>query len=123
MINNSEFWAWVENKTDETGISFSELERRAGVAKGGMVRRRNEQKIPTVEMAEGMCRALKVDWVEFWGHAGFVAEYSPEGVTLSEDDLSGLDEELYYLLRDRSDDFKAALIKTAKAWALYEDMK
>lgn len=100
-----------------------ELEKRAGFTHGSISRRKNDQKLPTTEMAEGMCKALKVSWVELWARAGFVEEYSAEEVVLSEGDLSGLDEELYYLLRDRSDEFKAALIKTAKAWILYEDLK
>lgn len=119
---NNDFWVWVEVKTEEMGISFSELERRSGASKGGMVRRKNDQKLPTVEMAEGMCKALKVSWVELWHRAGLVKEYSPAEVVLTGDELTGLDEELYYLLRDRSDDFKAALLKTAKAWVLYEEM-
>lgn len=118
------FWEWVQNRMDEIGISsFRELERRASVANGVINTRKNDLKFPTVEMAEGMCRALKVSWVELWAQAGFIEAYSPETVVLTPDQLEELDAELYYAVRDRTDEFKKALLKTAKAWILYEDLR
>lgn len=119
------FWEWVQTRMDEVGISsFRELERRANVANGVINSRKNDLKFPTVEMAEGLCHALKVDWVELWGRAGFVEEYSPSNVGLSPDQLTGLDVEIYYALRSAGDDFKQAVLKTIKTWlVLYEELK
>jgi transcriptional regulator with XRE-family HTH domain len=114
------FWEWVQRKMDELGISsFRELERRANMSNGSISSRKNELKFPTVEIAEGLCRALRVDWVELWTRAGYVSKYH---LPVSSD-LEALDAELYHTLRGRSEEFKKALLKTAKAWGLYEDLK
>ena len=69
------FWEWVENRMDQIGIaSYRELESRSGFANGAISRRKNALKFPTVEMAEGMCQALRVSWVELWKEAGFIVE-------------------------------------------------
>jgi transcriptional regulator with XRE-family HTH domain len=119
------FWDWVDRRSEEVGIvSFRELENRSGFSHGAIGRRKNNHKFPTVEMAEGMCHALKVDWVKLWSHAGFVDEYSPEKVQLTADQLTGLDAEIYYALRDTGDDFKQAVLKTIKTWlVLYEELR
>ena len=109
---------------EEIGInSIRELEKRAGFKTSAVLRRRNELKFPTIEMAEGLCRALKINWVEFWAMAGFIEEYNAEKVELTPDKLSGMDEEIYYSLRPVSDEFKRAVLKTIKAWLLYEELK
>lgn len=125
MKNVSAFWEWVEKRMEEVGVpSIRELEKRAGFKTSAILRRKNDLKFPTVEMAEGMCYALKVDWVELWAQAGFVSEYSPEKVALTVDQLNGLDAEIYYTLRDTGDDFKRAVLKTIKTWlVLYEELK
>lgn len=104
----------------EVGISsLRELARRSGVSHGTISAYRSDLKPPTVETAEGLCRALKVDWVELWERAGYVSKFRLPPSS----DLEGLDAEIYYTLKDRSEEFKKALLKTAKAWGLYEDLK
>lgn len=104
------FWQWVQQKMEEQGISsFRELERRAGVSNGVINSRKNNLKFPTVEMAEGLCRGLRVSWVELWEHAGFVEPQTA-------DQLTGLDAEMYRTLQDASDTFKQAALKAIKAW-------
>lgn len=124
MKDVSVFWEQVDKRMEEIGInSIRELEKRAGFQTSAILRRRNDLKFPTIEMAEGLCRALKVNWVEFWAMAGYVEEYSTERVELTSEKLSGLDEEIYYSLRRVSDEFKQAVLKTIKAWLLYEEFK
>jgi transcriptional regulator with XRE-family HTH domain len=104
--------------------SIRELEKRAGFKTSAILRRKNELKFPTVEMAEGLCYALKVDWTELWSHAGFVEAYSGERVALTVDQLTGLDAEIYYTLRPAGDDFKRAVLKTVKTWlVLYDELR
>ena len=112
------FWEWVDQRTDEIGInSFRELEKKSGYAPGAIGKRKNASKFPTVEMAEGMCRALRVSWVELWTQAGFIDR-------VSEDMLVGLDAEIYQALQGTGDDFKRAVLKTIKTWlVLYEELK
>jgi len=93
--------------------SFRELERRAGVANGVISSRKNEIKPPTVEMAEGLCQALKVDWVELWTQAGYIARLPTTS------DLVGLDAEIYQALAPAGDDFKLAILKTIKTWLVF----
>jgi transcriptional regulator with XRE-family HTH domain len=101
---------------DELGISsFRELERKANVSNGSISSRKNELKFPTVEMAEALCNALSVSWGDLWEQAGF-SRVEPG-------QLKGLDAEIYYTLKGRSEEFKKALLKTAKAWGLYEDLR
>jgi hypothetical protein len=118
------FWDWVQTRMDELDISsLRELERRSGFENGAIGRCKNEHKFPTVGMAEGMCRALRVDWAELWTQAGYMSRLSQAEVSLTAEQLSGLDAELYYAVQGRSEEFKKALLKTAKAWGLYEDLK
>lgn len=109
---------------DELEISsFRELERKANMSNGSISSRKNELKFPTVEMAEGLCRALRVDWVKLWTEAGFMDRLSQAEVSPAPEQLAGLDAEIYFSLKDRSAEFKKALLKTAKAWGLYEDLR
>ncbi len=110
MKNSSTFWQWVQQRMEEVGIpSFRELEKRAGLSTGAINSRKNDLKFPTVEMADGLCRALNVSWVDLWERAGFVQR-------LSTDQLTGLDAEIHQTLHGASDDFKRAVLKTIKAW-------
>ena len=110
------FWQWVQQRMEELGISsFRELERRAGVSNGVINSRKNDLKFPTVEMAERLCRGLRVSWVELWEHAGFVEPQTA-------DQLTGLDVEIYRALQDTEDNFKQAVLKTVKTWRVaWED--
>ena len=108
------FWEWVQSKMEEEGIaSFRELDRKAGMAHGVIGARKNDLKFPTVEMAEGLCRALKVSWVELWSEAGFIER-------LPTDQLVGLDAEIHQVLQSTDHKFKRTVLVTVKAWlALY----
>ena len=118
------FWDWIDKRSEEVGIlSVSELERRAGVANGTIRSRKSRLKPPTVEMAEGLCRALRVDWIELWTRAGYVDQFSPEVVNPRASDLHGLDAEIYQALQGTSDDFKQATLETIKAWLICEKTK
>jgi transcriptional regulator with XRE-family HTH domain len=110
---------------DELNISsFRELEKRAGFQNGAVGRRKNERKFPTVEMAEGLCRALRVDWVELWTRAGYMERLSQAEVSPAPEQLTGLDAEIYQVLQDTGDDFKGALLKTVRIWlVLYEELR
>jgi transcriptional regulator with XRE-family HTH domain len=110
MKDPNTFWQWVQERMEERGIPFfRELERRARVSNGVINSRKNNLKIPTVEMAEGLCHALQVSWVDPWEQAGFVQQ-------LSIDQLIGLDAEIHRTLQDADNDFKRAVLKTIKAW-------
>jgi transcriptional regulator with XRE-family HTH domain len=110
------FWQWVQQKMEEMGISsFRELERRSNLANGAISTRKNDVKFPTVEMAEGLCRGLGVSWIELWEHAGFV---EPQ----TEDQLTGLDIEIYRALQNAKDSVKRAALETIKVWLVaWED--
>jgi transcriptional regulator with XRE-family HTH domain len=104
------FWQWVQQRMEYLGIpSFRELEKRAGLSNGAINSRKNDFKFPTVEMAEGLCHALQVSWVDLWEQAGFVQR-------LSTDQLTGLDAEIYQTLQGTTDTFKQAALKAIKAW-------
>jgi len=73
-------------------------------------------KPPTVEMAEGLCRALRVSWCELWEQAGFVEHVTKE-------DLKEVDAEIYRELEGMPGQFKRRvlkLIRLCKTW-LTED--
>lgn len=112
------FWKWVDKRTDEINIrSLRDLEQKSGFAPGAIGKRKNALKFPTVEMAEGLCRALHVTWCELWEKAGFVDRIDTRYFT-------GLDAEIYDALRDVGDDFKQAALKTIKTWLiLYDELK
>jgi len=60
---------------DEIGVnSFRELSIRSGLSDSAIGKRKREGKLPTVEMADGMCRVLHVTWVELWTQAGKVPD-------------------------------------------------
>ena len=83
------FWEWVDDRMIEIGIpSYRQLESSAGFANGAIGRRKNDAKLPTVEMAEGLCRALRVSWCELWEQAGFVQH-------VTEEDLRGEEAEIH----------------------------
>ncbi len=104
------FWQWVQERMAEVGISsFRELERKAGISNGVINSRKNDLKFPTVEMAEGLCRALRVSWIDLWEHAGFI-------LPRSADQITGLDAEIYQTLQGASDDFKRAVLRTIQTW-------
>lgn len=67
-------------------------------------------------MAEGMCQALRIDWCVFWSKAGMTEEYSQKNVQLTPDQLSGLDADIYYAVKDKDNCFKEAILKTIKAF-------
>jgi transcriptional regulator with XRE-family HTH domain len=78
------FWAWVDSRMIEVGISsYRDLARRAGVSHGTINQAKNSLKVPTVEIAEGLCRALRVDWVELWSRAGFVDRLNVDRTALT----------------------------------------
>lgn len=90
------------------------------MSNGAISSRKNELKLPTVEIAKGLCQALNVDWVDLWVQVGFVDKYHIP----SSSDLKGLDAEIYQLLRNTGDDFKSATLKTIKTWLiLYEELR
>ncbi len=101
----------------EIGIpSYRQLESSAGFANGAIGRRKNDAKFPTVEMAEGLCQALRVSWCELWEQAGFVKHVTKE-------DLEGLEAEIHRELEGMPDQFKRRvlkLIRLCKTW-LVED--
>lgn len=122
MKNVSGFWDWVLIRMDEVGIkSITDLESRSGFSKGAIVRRKNDYKFPTVEMAEGMCHALRVTWVELWDRAGFVQEFSQKNVALTVDRLDETEAAIYYAIRGEDEAFKQAVLKTVKAWLAYKE--
>jgi len=124
MKDVSAFWQFVDKRMEEIGInSIRELEKRAGFQTSAILRRRSDLKYPTTEMAEGLCRALRVDWIELWTQAGYVERLGQPVINPGSSDLSGIDEEIYYSLRLVSDEFKKAVLKTIKAWLLYEELK
>ena len=125
MKDVSTFWEWVDLRMEEVGIkSVRELEKRAGFKTSAILRRRNDLKFPTVEMAEGLCRALRVDWVKLWEQAGYVERLSQAEVSPAPEQLTGLDAEIYQVLQDTGDDFKGALLKTVRIWlVLYEELR
>jgi transcriptional regulator with XRE-family HTH domain len=103
------FWQWVERRMEELEISsFRQLEKKAGFSPGAIGKRKNEIKPPTVEMAEGLCQALRVDWLELWTQAGYI---QPLPAT---SDLQGLDAEIYLALSGKDDEFKRAFLKIIK---------
>lgn len=106
---------------NDVGItSMRDLARRAGVSHATISTYKNQLKPPTVETAEGLCYALKVDWVELWERAGYVGKFQPPRSS----DLEGLDAEIYQALKGTGDDFKLAVLKTIKSWlVLYEELR
>jgi len=93
--------------------SFRQLEKKAGFSPGSIGKRKNESKPPTVEMAEGLCQALRVDWVELWTQAGYIKPLPASS------DLVGLDAEIYQALAPAGDDFKRAVLKTIQTWLVF----
>jgi hypothetical protein len=66
-------------------------------------------------MAEGMCHALQVSWIDLWDKAGYIKN-------VGADQLAGLDAEIHEALRETNDDFKGAVLKTIRAWlTVYDD--
>jgi len=117
MTNVDVFWGWVDTRMEELNIkSFRELERKAGISHGSISKKRSDQKLPSVEMAESLCRVLKVTWLELWAQTDLVQQVDDEYLT-------GVDAELQAVLKDKDDEFKRALLATAKAWSLYEELK
>lgn len=71
-------------------------------------------KLPTVEMAEGLCQALRVTWCELWEQAGFVEH-------ITEEDLEGLDADIHWELKEMPNWFKRRmleLIRLFKVWVV-----
>lgn len=96
---------------DELEIrSIHELARRAGMSHGTINAQKNHAKPLTFKMAEGLCRALKVDFVELLTHAGYIAKLPAPS------DLAGIDAEIYLALLDKDEEFKRAVLKTIKIW-------
>lgn len=112
------FWLWVQQEMLSKDIqSFRDLERRAGLSNGSISSRKNDLKLPTVEMAQALTDALGVTWVKLWSEAGIVSQVDPS-------QLKGLDAEIYQSLQGTGDDFKLAVLKTIKTWlVLYEELK
>jgi transcriptional regulator with XRE-family HTH domain len=108
--NVQAFWKWVEDRMETLGVpSISQLEDLAGLGGGTINKRKNALRFPTVEMAEGMCRALRVSWSELWEKAGFVD-------SVREDELTGVDAEIYRALQGRGDDFKRRVLQSIGVW-------
>jgi len=100
------FWEWVEQRMEEVDLlSYRQLEAAAGFANGAIGRRKNDAKFPTVEMAEGLCHALRVGWVELWTRAGFVNE------AMQEDQLMGVDAEILWEVQGTSKQFRRSVIE------------
>lgn len=112
------FWEWVEIRMEEVEIpSYRELARRAGVSHGTINSQRNQLKPPTIETAEGLCRALQVSWVELWTKAGYIHPINKE-------QLQGLEAEIQQALQGTGDDFKLAVLKTIRTWLiLYDELR
>lgn len=111
------FWEWVQARMTYLEIpSFRELERKAGLSNGSISSRKNDLKLPTVEMAVAMCDALDVTWLELWEQAGIVNKIEPN-------QLTGLDAKIYQALQGTSNDFKQATLETIKAWLICEKTK
>ncbi len=112
------FWTQVDKRIDQIGItSFRELEKQSGFSPGAIGKRKNQSKLPTVEMAQGMCRALRISWIELWEWAGFID-------SVNQNLLIGLDAEIHQLLQQTGDDFKRAVLKTIRTWLiLYEELR
>ena len=90
----------------EIGLrSFRELERKAGFAPGAIGKRKNALKLPTTEMALGMCQALRVPWDQLWSHAN-----------LSEPEETASAAELLFLLNQLPLKEQEELVEIAKAW-------
>lgn len=67
------FWTSVQKRMDDLEIpSIRELEKQAGVSNGAISTRKNQLKMPTRTMAEGLCRALRWTWIELWVKAGYI---------------------------------------------------
>lgn len=125
MVKNlDKFWEWVFLKMEEEGIpSIRELAKRAGVSHGTILAQKNQSKPPSVETAEGLCRALRVSWTALWTEAGYVERLSQEEVSPGPEQLRGLDAEIYQSMRGTGDDFKGAVLRTIKVWlVLYEQL-
>jgi hypothetical protein len=73
-------------------------------------------------MAEGLCRALRVDWVELWSHAGYLDQFSQAAVNPRSSDLAELDAQIHQALQDQTDDFKWAVLKTIKTWQVLHEV-
>jgi len=107
------FWSWIDKRFLESQYEyFVDLERTAGFSKGAIGSRKNQNKLPTTDMALGLCKALNVSWGELWGHAGIAG-------TVNLDKLDGLDAEIAKELGTLKDlEFKntlLALIRQYKA--------
>jgi len=85
--------------------SYRQLEAAAGFANGAISRRKNDIKLPTVEMAEGLCHALRVGWVELWMQAGYVSEVAQEGR------LMGVDAEILREIEGTSETFRRSVVE------------
>ena len=104
--NVDRFWNWVDARMQELDISsFRELEKRSGFAPGAVGKRKNAYKFPTVEMAEGLCHALRVGWVELWMQAGYVSEVAQEGR------LMGVDAEILREIEGTSEAFRRSVVE------------
>lgn len=99
------FWEWVDARMQELGItSYRQLESRAGLSNGAVSSRRNELKAPTVEMADALCKALRVSWSELWWHAGYVSKI---------EDLTSTDpllREAYQILQQLPEDARTIVV-------------
>lgn len=105
MATNAEsLWNWVDNRCVHLGIdSIRELERRSGVSYGAIYRPKSELKLPTVESSIKMSKSLKVDFVEFWSHAGIVkgpqlSGYKADIICLIEDESEETLRQLFFII-------------------------
>lgn len=115
------FWQWVEQRMEEVHISsYRDLAKKSGLSSATILNRKNDRKAPTVEIAEGLCQALRVDWVELWARAGYIEA----NAVPSKSDLEGLEAEINFALQGTGDDFKNVVLKTVRLWrVLYEELK
>lgn len=102
---------------DDRGISsFRKLAELAGVSHGTINQQRNQLKPPTIETAEGLCRALGVDWIELWSRAGYIK-------MIDKDKLSPIDLRIIQALESQDNDFKTAVLESIERWVSYEQKR
>lgn len=97
--------------------SYRDLAKRAGVSHGTINAQKNQLKPPSIETAEGLCRALYVSWAELWARAGYIPHIDPKT-------LQGVDAEIYEALQLTNDeDFKKAILTSLRTWIELTDEK
>ena len=69
------FWNWVNKRRQDRRIpSIRQLEQAAGLSNGTLHAQWGSDTPPTVKVAEGLCKALGVSWLELWTRLGYIPE-------------------------------------------------